>query len=157
MEIALIPIVSVICVFTMVVLVVWFISRTKQRQARYRADVQSKLIDKFNSAPELAEFLSSPAGKQFVSDFHQPVRASAHDRILSGVKWSLILTFIGIALIVARFSGEDSDLIIPGGILIALGVGWAIATVISYRLSRSWGLLEESSNAPNLPTANGLR
>ncbi len=152
LEIALIPIVSVISTFTMIVMVVWLVSRAKQRQARYRADVQTKLIEKFNSAPELAEFLSSLAGRQFVSDVQSPVRASAHDRIFSGVKWSIILTFVGLALLVARFAGEDSGLIIPAGILIALGVGWLFATIISYRLSKSWGLLETHSDSENLPT-----
>jgi hypothetical protein len=147
LEIALIPIVSIIVPFTMIVMVVWLISRAKQRQARYRADVQTKLIEKFNSAPELAEFLSSAAGKQFVGGFHEPVRASVHDRIFAGVKWSLILTFVGVALLVARFAGEDEDLIIPAGILIALGVGWMLATFISYRLSKSWGLIKSPSDS----------
>jgi hypothetical protein len=150
--IALIPIVSVISMFGMIVMVVWLISRAKQRQARYRADVQTKLIDKFNSAPELAEFLSSPAGRTFVSDFQAPVRISAHDRIFAGVKWSMITTFVGVALLIARFTTVDSGLDIPAGILIALGVGWLLATFISYRLSKSWGLLKNPSDSPDLPT-----
>jgi hypothetical protein len=149
LEIALIPIVSVVSTFTMIVMVVWLASRAKQRQARYRAEVQTKLIEKFNSAPELAEFLASPAGRHFVSDVQSPVRASAHDRILSGVKWSMILTFVGVALLIARYFGEDNDLIVPAGILIALGVGWLLATIISYRLSKSWGLLKSPSDSEN--------
>lgn len=148
-EVALIPIISVVCTFGSIVMVVWLISRAKQRQSRYRADVQTKLIEKFNSAPELAEFLSSPAGKQFVGGFHEPVRASVHDRIFAGVKWSMILTFVGVALLIARYAGEDEGLVIPAGILIALGVGWMLATVISYRLSKSWGLIKSPSDSEN--------
>lgn len=141
----LIPIFSVVGSFTMVVMIVWLISRAKQRQARYRAEVQTKLIEKFNSAPELADFLASPAGKQFVGGMHEPIRASVHDRIFSGIKWSLIITFIGVGFLIARFGTNDADLIVPAGILIALGIGWMIATFVTYRLSRSWGLIKESS------------
>ncbi len=152
LEVALIPIVSVICTFTMIVMVVWLIARAKQRQARYRADVQTKLIEKFNSAPELADFLASPAGKQFVGGMHEPVRAAVHDRIFGGIKWSLLVTAVGIGFLVARLAGEDEDLIFPAGILIALGVAWMIATFVTYRLSKSWGLIKSPSDSENLPT-----
>lgn len=143
-SIALIPIVSVISTFTMIVLVVWFIARTKQRKARYRADVQAKLIDKFNNAPELAEFLSSPAGREFIGTVHEPVKASAHDRIFGGIKWSLIVTFFGIGFLIPYLAGVDSGFIIPAALFITVGVGWAIATFLTYRLSRSWGLVKEA-------------
>ncbi len=152
LEIALIPIVSVISTFTMIVMVVWLIARAKQRQARYRADVQTKLIEKFNSAPELADFLASPAGKQFVGGMHEPVRAAVHDRIFGGIKWSLLVTAVGIGLLIARFSGEDDSLIVPAGILIALGVAWMIATYVTYRLSKSWGLINGPADSDNVST-----
>lgn len=151
---ALIPIVSIIGTFTMIVLVVWLISRAKQRQARYRADVQQKLIDKFSSAPELAQFLSSPAGKEFVGNMHEPVRASAHDRIFSGLKWSMIVTFFGIGFLIPYLAGADRDLIVPAGLFLAVGIGWAIATYITYRLSRAWGLVKHAGESNDLPAAS---
>ncbi len=153
-SIALIPITSIICTFTMIVLVVWFVSRAKQRAARYRADVQTKLIEKFSSAPELAEFLASPAGKEFIGNMHEPVKASAHDRIFSGIKWSMIVTFFGIGFLIPYLVGEERDLIVPAGLFLAVGIGWAIATFLTYRLSRSWGLVSDNGNAKDVRTAS---
>lgn len=150
----IVPVLGIIAPMTMVVLVVWAIARGKQQQARYRAEVQSKMIEKFGSAPEFAEFLSSPAGRQFVGESQVSTASSAHDRIFSGVKWSLILSLLGIAFLVARVAGEDRDLIIPGSILLGLGVALCISTVVSYRLSRSWGLIKPVDSSSDAPTAN---
>lgn len=149
-----VPILGIIGPMAMIVLVVWAIARSKQQQARYRAEVQSKLIEKFGSAPEFGEFLSSPAGKQLVGEIQAAPARSAYDRIFSGVKWSLILALLGIAFLVARVAGEDHELIIPGSILLGLGVALAISTVVSYRLSRSWGLIKPVDSSSDAPTAN---
>lgn len=148
-----VPIFGIVAPMTMIVLVVWMIARSKQRQAQYRAEVQGKVIEKFGSAPEFTEFLTTPAGREFVSNFQAAPASSAHDRIFSGVKWSLILAVLGIALIVARAMGEDHDLIIPGAILLGLGIALCVSTIISYRLSKQWGLIKPADSA-NLPTVS---
>ena len=62
-----IPIVAIIANSAMVVLIVYFVARSRQRRIEVQAEVQSKLLDRFGSAPELIDFLHSPAGKQFVT------------------------------------------------------------------------------------------
>lgn len=142
-----VPIFGIVAPITMIILVVWFIARSKQRQAQYRAEVQTKMIEKFGSAPEFTEFLSSPAGKAFIGEVQSAPAHSAHDRIFNGVKWSLILAFLGLAFLVARLTGEDHELIIPGSILLGLGVALAVSTFVSYRLSRAWGLIKQADSS----------
>lgn len=148
-----VPVLGIVAPMVMIVLVVWAIARSKQKQAQYRADVQAKMIEKFSSAPEFTEFLSTPAGRQFAENLQAAPACSAHDRIFAGIKWSLMLAVVGIALLVARAMGEDSGLIMPGAILLGLGVALLVSTVISYRLSKQWGLIKSADSA-SLPGVN---
>ncbi len=149
-----IPIIGILAPMTMVVLVVYAIARSRQTQAKYRAEVQAKMVEKFGSASEFTEFLSSPAGKEFVSEFQAAPAYTAHKRILAGVTWSLVLSTVGVALLVIRALGEDRDLIVPGAIFLGLGIALAVATIISYRLSRAWGLIKPADTTNvSLPNA----
>lgn len=143
----MVPVVAVTGFYIMVSLVVWAVSRGRQARAKMQAEVQTRMIDKFSSAPEFISFLQSDAGKQFASTFEEVPRAHARDRILGGVTRSLVLTILGLGfLAICLTEARDSGFIITGCILLSLGLGYTIATIVSYRLSKSWGLL---------PTENG--
>jgi hypothetical protein len=138
----MVPIVSVTGFYIMVALVVWAVSRGREARAKMQAEVQTRMIDKFSSAPEFISFLQSDAGKQFAATFEEVPRAHARDRILGGVTRSLVLTILGLGfLAICLTEARESGFIIAGCILLSLGLGYIIATVISYRLSKSWGLL----------------
>src|SRR6476620_11026652 len=99
-----IPIVSIVGSFAMVVTIVWFATRSKQRRAELRAEVQMKLIDKFGNAGEFVQFLESPQGQQFLD---QP-RRNTRERALGGITGALITTFLGIAfLLCAAFFHDE--------------------------------------------------
>lgn len=130
----LIPILGILSSSTMVVLIVYFVSRGRQRKAEVQAEVQAKLIDRFGSAPELIEFLQSPAGRQFVSGVQSAPAVYARERILSGFTRAIVLSMLGAAFLGLTFF-YDEDFAVPAAILFSLGVGYLIATFVSYRLS----------------------
>lgn len=130
-----IPIVGILSSFGAAVLIVYFVSRAKQRRVEMQAEVQSKLIDRFGTAPELVEFLQSPAGRQFVSGVQSAPVAFARDRIHSGFTRAIIMTSLGAAFLFLTYYHDD-DFIVPAAILFSLGIGYLIATALSYRLSR---------------------
>lgn len=150
----LVPLFGIFFPMLAAVVIVWAVARHKQVQAKYRAEVQARVVDKFATAPEFVDFLATPAGREFVQNFRIAPESSAHDRIFSGIKWSLLLGVFGLAFLVARAMGEESDLIIPGLIFFGLGVALMISTIISYRLSKQWGLIKpvEPSNASGVTT-----
>ena len=76
-----IPIVAIITNCAMVVLIVFFVARSRQRRFEVHAQVQQKLIDRFGSAPELIEFLQSPAGREFVTGVQSAPMVLARERI----------------------------------------------------------------------------
>jgi hypothetical protein len=129
-----IAIIGMITSTAMVVLIVYFVARSRQRRAEIQAEVQGKLIDRFNSAPELVEFLQSPAGRQFVTGVQSAPAAMARDRIMSGFTRSIVLSMLGVAFLGLTFFVDD-DFAIPAAILFSLGIGYLLATFVSYRLS----------------------
>lgn len=134
MDVFWIPVVAIAGSFTMVVLVVWFSTRSKQRRAELRADVQMKLIEKFGSSAELVSFLTSEQGKQFLE---QPRRMS-RDRMLGGLSGALVCTFLGIAFIAAVFAEHDEGFWIPGLILLGIGIALFISFAISLQMIKRW-------------------
>ena len=135
----LIPIISVISSSVMIVLIVYFITRSRARRAEVQAEVQTRLIDRFGTAPELVEFLQSPAGRQFVSGVQSAPEALTRERVLSGFTRAIILSMLGLAFVVLTFFyGMDHDNPLPffAAIFLALGIGYLLATFVSWRLSK---------------------
>ena len=128
----MIPILSVVGSFVMIICIVWLVTRARQRAAQYRADVQMKLIDKFASSAEFAKFLESPAGQQFLE---QP-RRSIRDRAAGGITGALVCTFIGLAFVGCAFMTHDEGFLIPGFILIGIGIALFISAAISWKMLR---------------------
>lgn len=139
-----IPIIGIISSSAMVILVVWLVTRSRQRKVEVQVEMQSKLIDRFGSAPELVQFLHSPAGRQFVSGVQIAPAILTRERILSGFTRSIVLTALGSAFLFLTFM-YDRDFAVPAAILFSLGIGYLLATVVSYRLSGKFHIGEVSS------------
>ncbi|HUR82952.1 MAG TPA: hypothetical protein VM733_19490 [Thermoanaerobaculia bacterium] len=133
-----IAIVGTISSSVMVVLVVYFLTRARQRRAEVQAEVQTKLIDRFGSAPELIDFLQSPAGRQFVTGVQGVPGALARERIMTGFTRSIVLSMLGAAFLALTFFYSE-DFAVPAAILFSLGIGYFLATLVSWRLSASLG------------------
>lgn len=148
MDYMLIPIICSLGFFFMVVAIVYFATSARQARARYQAEVQTKLIDRFGSAPELVTFLQSAEGRQFLGTVEAAPKYLAGDRILAGVRKAVVLSFLGLSFLLLNIpeSTRSEFFIVAGGILLALGVGYFVSTVISFRLSKSWGLVSSASD-----------
>lgn len=130
-----IPIVSVVSSSAMIVLIVYFVTRARARRAEVQSEVQNRLIDRFGTAPELINFLQSPAGRQFVTGVQSGSATLARERIMSGFTRAIVLSMLGAAFMGLTFFYDD-DFAIPAAILFSLGLGYLIATFVSWRLSR---------------------
>lgn len=129
-----IPIVGIISSSAMVVLVVYFVTQGRARRVQAQVEMQSRLIDRFGSAPELVQFLHSPAGREFVAGVQGAPAALTRERLMSGFSRGIVLTALGGAFLFLRYTWED-DFAVPAAILLFLGVGYLIATFVSYKLS----------------------
>src|SRR4051812_15999740 len=102
-----IPIVGIISSFGATVLVVYFVTRARQRRVELQAEMQAKLIDRFGSAPEMVTFLQSPAGREFVAGVQTTPVNLTRERVLGGFTRSIILTSLGVAFLFLTFYEDD--------------------------------------------------
>ena len=137
---------------TIIICVSWIainiVKALKQRaNTRTRAEIYSRLIDKFGTAPEFIAFLQSDAGLKFIEE--NAVQTGAPlGKILASLQIGVILTLLGIGVLVLGNifgSSRGGDLYIAlniGGTAgLMIGVGFLISSAISYRLCKIWGIL----------------
>ena len=77
----------------MMIAIFYFSSKSKSDRARYQAEVQARLIDKFGSGPEFITFLQSPQGRQFMGEIESgPTQARIRSPAAQGpsIAWACI-------------------------------------------------------------------
>lgn len=148
MDIEMIPIIGIIAGCGMIVAIVWLVTSSRQRRVQAQAEVQTRLIDKFSSAPELVAFLQSPAGQEFVGNAETAPKLHARDRIIGGVRKSIVFGMLGVGFLALCIpeGTRNEGFMIAGAILVALGVGNFVSTLVAMKLSREWGLMDGESN-----------
>lgn len=129
-----IPIIGILSSTAMVIFVVAIVSHNRSRRAQVQAEVQTKLIDRFGSAPELISFLQSSAGRQFVNGVQSAPAVYVRERVIAGFSRAIVLTMLGIALTLLTFFYED-HFAVPAAIVFCLGIGYLIAAWVSLRLA----------------------
>jgi hypothetical protein len=137
--------------FAMVAFIVWLGVHAKNRKAQLQTEVQTRLIDKFSNAPEFVDFLNSDTGKQFLTGIDKMPKLMARDRIVGGVSRGVIMTLLGLAFIAIWIADSNIGFMYPGFILMGLGVGFFISTLISLKMSQRFGLIGDDQ-----PTAREI-
>jgi hypothetical protein len=130
----MIPITGILASSAMWVLIVYFVSKARQRRLEAQVQLQSKLIDRFGSATEMVTFLQSPAGKEFVTGVATAPKTLARERVMRGMTLAIVLTALGLAFVFLTFVWADGFMV-PASIILALGIGFLLATVVTWRLS----------------------
>jgi hypothetical protein len=135
--------------FAMIGFIVWLGVHAKNRKATLQAEVQTRLIDKFSNAPEFVDFLNSDIGKQFLSGIDKMPKLMARDRIVGGVSRGIIMLLLGTAFIAIWIADSNIGFMYPGFILMGLGVGFFISTLISLKMSQRFGLIGADTPTPH--------
>lgn len=144
----LLPIIISLSFFLLIAFMVWAGVQSRNRRAQLQAEVQTRLIDKFGSAPEMVAFLHSEAGRQFLSGVERMPQMMARDRIVSGFRRAIILLFLGLAFLALRLATGGEGFVIAGIILTALGGAFLVSSWASMKMSRSFGLMDEPESTP---------
>lgn len=143
MSVTFIAVTAIVTSYAMLAYVIGTIANVRRRRAELAAEVQNKLLDRFGAAPELIEFLQSPAGHEFVNGFHNAPRYAAREKMLGGMRRGIVLAAIGLGFLFLFMADRQNDwAMYPGFLLLTLGVGFFVSTWWSMRLSREWGLIE---------------
>jgi hypothetical protein len=140
-------VVAIIAVFSTISFITWtiFSSVRRYKMARVQADVQTVLLARFDSAQNMAAYVDTDAGKRFLSSLAFE-REGPLAPMLDCVRWGIVIMFLGAALCLLRgIHAVDPDVIVPGILALALGLGFEIAAFVSWYLYRSLGLTEPRS------------
>jgi hypothetical protein len=139
-EVALITILPLTILFW--AWVVWVI--LEWRKTRHKSQLQNKIVDKFQSVQEFNDFLQSKEGNKFLN-FVKFNGLGPKEKLLSSLAKGVILITLGIALILVGqiFTAEMKYFIAFGIVFVALGIGFLVSMLISYTLSKKWGIIDE--------------
>ena len=111
-------------------------SQTRQRMSMHRA-----VIEKFSSAEDFAAFAQSPAGQEFIANLSaspSPARA-----VMGAIQKGIVLVLLGGGVWWVGATLESKAEVAGIGILLlCVGAGILISAGISYRLAKSWGLID---------------
>lgn len=127
---------------------IWFVLTTIRRYkvAKLQAEVNNKLIDKFGSSQELLAYAQTDAGRTLLNSLTAEPTAP-YQRIVGSLQIASILTLLGGALLFLHWTVVEAAQIflVFGTLILALGIGFALAGAVSYFFSKSVGLLDGSA------------
>jgi ABC-type Fe3+ transport system permease subunit len=142
------PIVVIICATWLVSII---IRALKQRaNQKNRVDLYSRMLDKFGASPEFMAYLQSDDGLKFIEEAAvETAVSSPMNKILTSIQIGVIASLLGIGLLILAIIFDTSrggDLLIvlnvAGVVGLMVGVGLLISAGISYKLCKTWGLLD---------------
>lgn len=115
--------------FGAAVAVVWLRSRSNQVRLAKQAETQQQLLAKFQSGQELAEFIETEGGREYLRQFE----SNPHGTIVAVLGAGIVVSVLGLGVLVLLI--WEDGLLFPGVVITALGIGLVLAAVISRRLS----------------------
>jgi hypothetical protein len=140
--------ISVAGQFLLAGVIVLVVARRIEQKAALRAQLELKLIERFSSARELEEFLSTDAGKRLLGG-HQKRGGSHLGKIVGAIQGGIVLLALGLGMLgIAAFLGHKVPVAI-GILILALGTGVLVAAAVGRRLIRDWALNGHETGAPS--------
>jgi len=141
-----IPEITALGTFVLVAIVVFLAFRATKD--RHQAAVRTALLERFNSAPDLGAFLQTSNGQRFLDELSSGSGNPLHS-ILTSVRTGIILMFVGAGFFPMSAGFKQGNGIVSGiGIVLALaGMGFLVSAVMTYLLSRWWGMQPTRSKA----------
>jgi hypothetical protein len=133
--------------FATILGIIWLVIRYRQARIQARMEFQKHMLDKFQSGQEFGQFLESKGGQQFLSELRSQGRGPK-DRIFSILQKGVILAVLGVGML--ALSVARKGFLVPAVLILALGVGFLLASAISSRFSQQPGQNQDSrpGNAP---------
>ena len=123
--------------------------RRQVRLTELQHDLQEKLLDKFSTTQELADYLRGDAGKRFLESATVE-RTNPYARILGSLQVALVLLTGGAAFLIlqGRIADADEAFVFLGTLGVALGIGFGLSAAVAYMLSKAWGVINGGADSP---------
>jgi hypothetical protein len=124
------------------------------KASQVQADVHTKLMERMTSNEELLAYVQSPAGRRFLEaapvrpDTDSPSFAAPVGSIIWSLMAGIVLTVLGIGFRYAgAFVKDDAHdaFLVVGVIILSLGVGFIIASMMAFAVSSRLGLFPQKA------------
>ncbi|MDR3725331.1 MAG: hypothetical protein P4K83_12715 [Terracidiphilus sp.] len=131
-------------------------SRRQSKQLKAQSDLQTRLIDKFGSAPELAAYLATDAGQKLlgfgVGELGVPQQSPlpfTFARILRPLQTGALLVLLAGGIFAGHWLQPDSG---PARVwlailLLAAGLGVILSAGIAWTMAKKFGILPDHAKA----------
>ena len=107
-----------------------------------QAAARKVMLDKFASAQDLGAFLQTKGGQRFMADLSSgggPLQA-----VLGSIHKGIIAIFLGAGFFpLAGAFSQPAAVTGIGIVLFLVGCGFLVSAIVTYVLSRWWGLLQD--------------
>jgi hypothetical protein len=120
---------------TFVIAIIFIAFKHSNAKEQRKAELQARILEKFESPQELTEFLASSEGENLLHVLAPPPR-DPRAALVSGTKAALVLFFLGSGCAFVGFYINDNALMVPAFICLGLAVGIGAASVVGHRLSK---------------------
>lgn len=127
----------------LVVLILYFRRRRQQEVLEAQRDLQTRILERFDSPQEFAAFLQTRGGQRFLSGLTDERGWRPAKRIMLAVQIGLVITFFGLGLAILSAVLGESDPLYPAVVIFSIGAGFLAAAAATYRMSKQWRLLPE--------------
>ncbi|MCP5046594.1 MAG: hypothetical protein GY940_05455 [bacterium] len=117
---------------------------------RFKAKLiwHEKLLDKFGNVEDLKAFLETGSGDKMINSFTVENQAhSTREKLMGSMTKSIVLVSLGAAFFVISgmtipgFGEEVQNFSAVGIIAFSLGLGFLVSTILSFILSKKWGII----------------
>jgi len=124
----------------------WLDAKRRQALVQARSDLQNRLLEKFASPQDVAQFLQTEGGNRFLQGLTTDARHAGRG-ILRATQVGVVITVFGLAVVSLGVAYPPQNRsanpgVIIGSLILALGVGFLISAGLSYFLSKKWGMME---------------
>ena len=144
----IIPLFATLSSFVLIGFIVWLLNRTRRERMMRMAELQTRMLEKFTSSNEFAAFIKTEEGQRYLRGMTEVPRKNPKQRIVNTIRTAVVLVVFGTGLLAIAFFGGfetpmDEPPFIIGFLAMVLGVGFLISAVVSYFMSKAWGLFPE--------------
>jgi hypothetical protein len=109
-------------------------------RSKQQTEIRKALIEKFGSSQSLVELLQTTEGQSLLAGLSTSA-ASPVRSVLGSIQKGIISLVVGLgALFVGALVGREKMMIL-GALFASAGLAFLIAAAVTYRLSKSWGLI----------------
>ena len=130
---------------SMIAFIAWVIVRGAVSRSQHRLEAHSRMLDRFGSSTEFVSFLQTGEGRGYLQTVAMGNLKSQKEKILGSVRTGVILVVLSLGIILSSLlvrMAIDEGPYVLGIIGLFLGAGFLASAAISYRLSKSWSMLD---------------